>query len=704
MYKLQRFLLIDNKSTSKYLRYNFSSASTNSVKEINKLLIANRGEIACRILKTAKKLGIKTVAVYSDADKKSMHVELADEAYRVGPAPSSQSYLKQDKIIEIAKKSGCHAIHPGYGFLSENANFAEFCNEQKIIFIGPPVQAIRDMGIKNKAKSIMVAAGVPVIEGYHGHDQSDSNLLKEAQKIGFPLMIKAVCGGGGKGMRISQTEEDFFQSLESARTESQKAFGDSLVLLEKYIAEPRHVEVQVFGDTYGNVVHLFERDCSVQRRHQKIIEEAPAPGISEENRKILGAAAVKAAKAVNYVGAGTVEFIMDRHSKDFYFMEMNTRLQVEHPITEAITSTDLVEWQIRVAAGETLPVKQEDINLRGHAFEARIYAENPQEGFLPCPGKIKHLAPPLCDENTRVETGVRQFDEVSVHYDPLIAKLVVWGKNRAEALNMMKIKLSEFNVVGLETNTEFIRRICSHSKFSNGEVHTGFIEENHESLFVENPIPESVVVEAALSLILSDETEGFDSSNDRLNPFRTETAFRLNHTLNRRICLEMKGKKFIVDVKYTEPEGYSIRLNESGSWRSVTGDLKKMDNILELRSFIDGKFKKSRIVKMKNDVFLFMDDSQWHFNLLQPEFLNESNSQTASSRGAAVSPMPGIVEKLFIKKGNKFQIGDPLVSIVAMKMEHIIKADTSGTIQEICCETGEKVDKNKVLVKFEDEV
>lgn len=413
---------------------------------IDKILIANRGEIACRVIKTARKLGVQTVAVYSDADVHSLHVTQADEAYYIGAAASKQSYLCGDKIIDVAKRAGCQAIHPGYGFLSESVEFADLCSRDGVIFMGPPASAIRDMGIKSTSKAIMAAAGVPIINGYHGDDQSDEKLIGEARKIGFPLMIKAVRGGGGKGMRIASSERYFMDALQSARTESEKAFGDSTVLLERYVRSPRHVEVQVFADTYGNAVYLFERDCSVQRRHQKIIEEAPAPGLSEELRTELGMAAVRAAKAVGYVGAGTVEFILDKEDLSFHFMEMNTRLQVEHPITEMITGTDLVEWQIRIAAGEPLPITQDDIKRRGHAFEARIYAENPRMGFLPGAGPLRHLSTPTANEFVRVETGVRQGDEVSVHYDPMIAKLVVWGETRAQALNSLVARLKEYHV------------------------------------------------------------------------------------------------------------------------------------------------------------------------------------------------------------------------------------------------------------------
>ncbi|XP_017482392.1 PREDICTED: methylcrotonoyl-CoA carboxylase subunit alpha, mitochondrial-like, partial [Rhagoletis zephyria] len=430
--------------------YSFRGYSTKAshnvqVRPINKILIANRGEIACRVIRTARRLGVRTVAVYSDPDEHSLHASFADEAYRVGEAASAASYLRGQHIIEIAKKAACQAIHPGYGFLSESVEFAELCQRENIIFMGPPSTAIRDMGIKSTSKAIMAAAGVPIINGYHGDDQSDERLQTEAEEIGFPLMIKAVRGGGGKGMRVADKREDFLTALNSARNESQKSFGDSSVLLERYVRSPRHVEVQVFADQYGDAVYLWERDCSVQRRHQKIIEEAPAPGLSEQLRRELGEAAVRAAKAVGYVGAGTVEFIMDKEDLSFHFMEMNTRLQVEHPISEMITGTDLVEWQIRIAAGERLPLTQEEIGRKGHAFEARIYAENPRGGFLPGAGPLRYLATPQPNEFVRVETGVREGDEVSVHYDPMIAKLVVWGENRTQALNSLIARLREYH-------------------------------------------------------------------------------------------------------------------------------------------------------------------------------------------------------------------------------------------------------------------
>ncbi|XP_012274528.1 methylcrotonoyl-CoA carboxylase subunit alpha, mitochondrial [Orussus abietinus] len=674
---------------------------------IDKILIANRGEIACRITKTAKRLGVKVVAVYSDADRHAMHVNLADEAYNIGPAPSGQSYLRQDKIISIAKRSKCQAIHPGYGFLSENMEFAELCHKANIIFIGPPASAIRDMGIKSTSKALMDSAGVPIVKGYHGEDQSNGTLLKEAKCIGFPLMIKAIRGGGGKGMRIAMKEEDFLETLESARTESQKAFGDSGVLLEQYIAQPRHVEVQIFADKQGNVVHLFERDCSVQRRHQKIIEEAPAPGISKELRSELGAAAVRAAKAVGYVGAGTVEFIMDRNSHSFHFMEMNTRLQVEHPITEAITGTDLVEWQLRVAAGEDLPLRQEEIQLRGHAFEARIYAEDPRNGFLPGAGRLLHLTMPVVEKHIRVETGVRQNDEVSVHYDPMIAKLVVWGKDRDEALRVLRAKLFECNIVGLETNVEFVMDLCSHPNFQKGHVHTGFIDEHSQSLFPKFQVPSNVLTQAALTFILYEEYECLKSIinvKSHIDPFAVEAGFRMNNISMRTFRFNAQGEEFVIDVKYVEPEVYAIRVNKLGPWRQATGILTKKDNIMELTSEIDGLTSQARVVKINDELNLFASNHKWQFTIPKPAFISAISNDADDTKGAAVSPMPGVVEKIFAKQGDTVQKEDPLVVIVAMKMEYIIRAPSAGVVESVLCAVGESVNRNKLLVKLSDPV
>ncbi|XP_043284670.1 methylcrotonoyl-CoA carboxylase subunit alpha, mitochondrial isoform X2 [Venturia canescens] len=668
---------------------------------IDKILITNRGEIACRISRTAKKLGVKTVAVYSEADKNSMHVELADEAYCIGPPPSSQSYLRQDKIIAVAKAAKCQAIHPGYGFLSENVEFAELCQKENITFVGPPASAIRDMGIKSTSKAIMAKAGVPIIEGYHGDDQTNKTLLEEAQRIGFPLMIKAVRGGGGKGMRIAMEKADFLEALESARTESLKAFGDSAVLLEKFIAEPRHVEVQIFADKHGNVVHLFERDCSVQRRHQKVIEEAPAPGIAQELRTKLGEAAVRAAKAVGYVGAGTVEFILDRKTHSFHFMEMNTRLQVEHPVTEEITGTDLVEWQLKVAAGETLPLKQEDIHLKGHAFEARIYAEDPRGGFLPGAGPLLHLTPPRSGANIRVETGVRQGDEVSVHYDPMIAKLVVWGKDRNESLSMLRAQLSEYDIVGLETNIEFIKDLCDHPKFRAAQVHTGFIEENYSTLFPHLQPSDEILSQGALALLISEQTAVLASGKNEKNPsnpFNTIAGFRTNHELNRHFEFSFMDERFKVHVQYVKSGAYLIRVNNKEPAKLVTGSSTVRGDTMFLISEIDGKKQKSRIVSVGRELHIFTNERKWKLTRPEAEFVRKQTLHADMSKGGAVSPMPGVVDKIFVQPGDLVKKGDPLVVIIAMKMEHTMRASCDGKVMNVPCAIGDSVAKNKLLV------
>ncbi|MEL7289419.1 MAG: acetyl-CoA carboxylase biotin carboxylase subunit, partial [Pseudomonadota bacterium] len=449
---------------------------------INKLLIANRGEIACRVIKTANAQGIKTIAVYSDADKNALHVQMADEAVYLGPSPSKESYLRGELIIEKAKELGVDAIHPGYGFLSENAEFANLCAKNNIIFVGPPASAIEAMGSKSAAKHIMEKAGVPLVPGYHGDDQSEAVLKGAADEMGYPVLLKAAAGGGGKGMRQVWSEKEFSQALNAAKRESMASFGDDHMLVEKYLTRPRHVEIQVFCDTHGNGVYLFERDCSVQRRHQKIIEEAPAPNMSQSVREKMGEAAILAAKAINYVGAGTVEFLLDEDDS-FYFMEMNTRLQVEHPVTEMITREDLVHWQLTIAEGKPLPKQQNELTLTGHAFEARIYAEDPNNEFLPSTGTLRLLRTPKENDVVRVDTGVVEGDEVSVFYDPMIAKLVVWGENREIALKRLISALGDYYIDGVSTNIDFLKRVATHPAFVAAELTTTFVEKHHDSLF-----------------------------------------------------------------------------------------------------------------------------------------------------------------------------------------------------------------------------
>jgi len=665
------------------------------VRPIEKLLIANRGEIACRVMKTAKKLGIKTVGVYSDADRNSMHVAQADEAIRIGPAASQQSYLRQDVILQVAQQVGADAVHPGYGFLSENVEFADLCDQKGIIFVGPPSSAIRDMGIKSTSKMIMEAANVPIIGGYHGEDQNVETLRTEADKIGFPVMIKAVRGGGGKGMRIAMTPEEFDAQLESAKREAMKSFGDEVMLLEKFVVDPRHVEVQVFGDQHGNYVYLYERDCSVQRRHQKIIEEAPGPAISWEVRKQLGEAAVRAAKAVNYVGAGTVEFIMDK-SFNFYFMEMNTRLQVEHPVTEMITGTDLVEWQLKAAAGERLPVTQDDLRLRGWSFEARIYAEDPNNGFMPGAGPLHYLATPSPDQHVRIETGVRQADEVSVHYDPMIAKLVVWGPDRNSALLKLKSCLSEFNITGLSTNINFLMDLASHPEFVKGNVDTEFIPRHFDELFGDRTPCHERLCEAILGLILSENKP----NTTKQDPFYCEAETRLNHFLLRTVNLIHDGQTYTATVVSLGGNKYKITLGDSV--HEVSGKLvdHPETNHTELVCNNQGNITKQRLLANKTGVTLFTKEGSYEFGVPVPKFLTASLA--AGGLGDAVAPMPGVIEKVMVEAGSAVQAGDPLIVMIAMKMEYVIKAPKTGVIARVNNQVGDFVEKSKVLVAYEE--
>ncbi|KAH9331472.1 hypothetical protein KI387_003580 [Taxus chinensis] len=530
---------------------------------IEKILIANRGEIACRVIGTARRLGIKTVAVYSEADKDALHVSLADEAVYIGPAAARASYLNGGAILEAARRTGAQAVHPGYGFLSESAPFAELCEGEGLKFIGPPASAIRDMGDKSASKRIMSQAGVPVVPGYHAAEQDPELLKSEAERIGFPVLIKPTHGGGGKGMHVVFAPEEFMDSLQAAQREAAASFGNEAVLLEKYIARPRHIEVQIFGDHHGNAVHLYERDCSVQRRHQKIIEEAPAPNVTEELRHHLGEAAVSAAKAVGYYSAGTVEFIMDTQSDEFFFLEMNTRLQVEHPVTEMIILQDLVEWQIRVANGEPLPLGQAQISRSGHAFEARIYAENIPKGFLPAAGVLDHYCPPVVSPTVRVETGVREKDTVSVHYDPMIAKLVVWGENRDAALVKFKDCLSDFQVAGVPTNVSFLQRLSGHWAFASGQVETHFIQHFSGDLFNDELAKtelEGAKFAGALAVACICMRE---HAKDGLSSLWYASAFRMNHELKRGFQLQWKSET--IDMEWV-PVGFLVTYEKDGTF------------------------------------------------------------------------------------------------------------------------------------------
>lgn len=698
---------IVNKTITSVIRQNHAQILKTDIQRrpIDKVLIANRGEIACRVMRTAKKLGIKTVAVYSDADKKSMHVQMADEAYHIGPAPSIQSYLKGDTILEVAKKSGSQAIHPGYGFLSENVEFCEKCTQEGVIFIGPPPSAIRDMGIKSTSKAIMSSAGVPIVKGYHGDDQSIERLQAEAKRCGFPLMIKAVRGGGGKGMRIAMTEEEFLPQLESAKRESLKSFGDESMLLEQYITDPRHVEVQVFADMHGNAVHLFERDCSVQRRHQKVIEEAPAPGLSEETRNELGAAAVRAAKAVGYVGAGTVEFILHRQTHAFHFMEMNTRLQVEHPITEMITGTDLVEWQLRVASGEPLPVSQEEIIRRGHAFECRVYAEEPRAGFLPRAGTLHRLKQPVVSDDTiRIETGVREGDEVSVHYDPMIAKLVVWGRDRNEALAKTKDKLIQYQVAGLETNVNFLLRLSNAPAFMEGDVHTSFIPQHETALFPEDDLilNEERAIQTALGYLLNSQREEIVNQNWK-GISVPPAAWRSNYQLAKTVPLQFDGKDLKVRVEYCTHNNYRVQIND-GQWYDVEAMLNETDRGLQLITTMNGQRSKVGLLMFEQQIHLYDEKGQTVVELPKPKYQAKAGGDAAGSSDSACSPTPGVLERILVNKGDKVVKGQPLFVVIAMKMEYVVRSPRDGVIATISdVKTGDAVGKGAEIITLETE-
>lgn len=668
---------------------------------IDKILIANRGEIACRVIKTARSLGIRTVSVYSEADRNALHVSMADEAYLIGPAAASQSYLCQEKIIDVAKKSHSQAIHPGYGFLSENLEFAELCSKEDIIFIGPPSSAIRDMGIKSTSKAIMSAAGVPVIEGYHGDDQSDTRLKQEAAAIGYPVMIKAVRGGGGKGMRIAMTESEFDGQLESARREAMKAFGDQVMLIEKFVEMPRHVEVQVFGDQHGNYVYLFERDCSVQRRHQKIIEEAPAPGLTEETRKAIGEAAVRAAQAVNYVGAGTVEFIMDKN-QNFYFMEMNTRLQVEHPVTEMVTGTDLVHWQIKVAAGEKLPMQQSDIQLRGHAFEARVYAEDPNNSFMPGAGPLLHLLPPKSDSHTRIDTGVRQGDEVSVHYDPMIAKLIVWSDDRESALKRCRAALMDYQVLGLSTNIQFLSDLARHPEFIKGNVHTDFIPQHYQELFPERITSHTAICQAVLAIVLQQKEsvkQQVRNTQDPFSPFWLCSGARVNQNPIRWITLMDGDKELKVEVITNKDGTFSVNFADQSF--TVSASLEQREDKTNIITTIDGVKTQASVVRVGDSVHLFTAEGQRELKLPVPKFL--LSSAVAGGMEDAVAPMPGVIEKVAVEPGSQVEKGDPLVVMIAMKMEYVIRAPKAGVVEKVFFKVGDTVRKGVALVHLQED-
>ena len=616
------------------------------------LLIANRGEIAVRIVRTARRLGLATVAVYSDADAQSAHVAAADRAIRIGPSSPRDSYLKIDAIVAAAKQSGADAIHPGYGFLSENADFAQACADAGIVFVGPPPGAIRAMGLKDRAKALMEKAGVPVVPGYLGDDQSADRLAAEAARIGYPVLIKAVAGGGGKGMRKVEAAAEFAAALEGARREAKGAFGNDTVLLEKYVARPRHIEVQVFADLHGNCIHLFERDCSLQRRHQKVIEEAPAPGMSAAMRAAIGAAAVKAARAVNYVGAGTVEFIADASEglkpDRIWFMEMNTRLQVEHPVTEAITGTDLVEWQLRVAAGEKLPKTQDQLAIDGHAIEVRLYAEDPASGFLPSIGKLECLFFPA---GVRIDTGVREGDTVTPFYDPMIAKLIAHAPTRTEAAKQLAAALERLEIAGVKTNNAFLIRALTQPDFLAGQIDTGFIERHKAALLPATGAPPEHILSAAAQLLVGQGGNGGD-------PWDAHDGFRLGGSRPPVVEFLVGGKRRLVEAA---------------------------PSLLTMLRLASGEVA----VIEKGETFL-----------VQPFDPFEAAEAAGSPTDRVVTPMPGKIVQLLVREGEKVAKGQPLAVLEAMKMEHTLAAPAAATVEAIAVAVGDQVGDGTIVVRF----
>jgi 3-methylcrotonyl-CoA carboxylase alpha subunit len=663
-----------------------------------KLLIANRGEIACRVMRTARRLGIRTVAVYSEADADAQHVKLADEAYLIGPAPARDSYLKADAIIGSARRSGAQAIHPGYGFLSENAAFAEACEKAGLVFVGPPAAAIRAMGDKSAAKALMEKSGVPVVPGYHGADQSVAVFAEAARKIGYPVLVKASAGGGGKGMRVVEAEAVLHDAIEGAKREAKSAFGDDRLLIEKYLVKPRHIEIQVFADGHGNAVYLFERDCSIQRRHQKVLEEAPAPGMTEERRRAMGEAAVRAAKAVGYRGAGTVEFIAAQDGT-FYFMEMNTRLQVEHPVTEKVTGQDLVEWQLVVAAGGQLPRRQEELRIDGHAFEVRLYAEDPQRDFLPATGRLHHLRFPQESEHVRVDTGIAAGDAVTIHYDPMIAKLVVWDRDREAARRQLVDALARTEIAGVATNLIFLSAVAGHAAFAAAEIDTGFIARHRGDLLApRGPAPERVQALAALAVLLRRQREAAEAarrSTDPYSPWHVANGWRLNddahHVLRFRdpaeplageqaVTAHFRRRGFVLDL----PSG---ALHASGT---LTADGRLMADL-------GGVQGAATVLRRGDELTIIVEGRNHVLELANP--LAEAAAAEVDG-GRLTAPMSGKIVALRVAAGAAVKRGAPLLVLEAMKMEHTITAPADGVVERLRYKVGDQVEEGAELVAF----
>ena len=650
----------------------------------DRILIANRGEIAVRVARTARRLGIASVAVYSDADVGAMHVEACDQAFRIGPAAVSESYLNAERILEVARASGAQAIHPGYGFLSENAAFARACEQAGLVFIGPPASAIEAMGSKSQAKALMQDAGVPMVPGYHGETQDDARLAAESKKVGYPQLLKASAGGGGKGMRLVESATEFAAALASARREASAAFGDDRMLIERYLPRPRHVEMQVFADSHGNCVHLFERDCSIQRRHQKILEEAPAPGVDRDLRQRIGAAAIDCAQAIDYVGAGTVEFLLDEDGS-FYFMEMNTRLQVEHPVTEMITGQDLVEWQLRIAAGEPLPLEQAQIEPRGHAFEARIYAETPARDFMPAAGRIAYLSQPASGDGLRIDTGVREGDLIGINYDPMIAKLIVHAGDRGAALKKLALALQDYRILGLNTNIGFLARLAAMPELAAAEIDTGFIDKHAARLFAEDEKTfELALLLAAAALLPQREAPA--------SPWETCDGWRLNLPAAQLIELDVETSRHA--IRFTREQG-RWRCEYNG--RETSLELLRLDRH-RLRARVGDRVIEYPAIVGADAVALWLDGQAYRFDIPAADYGGAGESGDADHPRA---PMSGAVVALPVAVGDTVEPGDTLVVIEAMKMEHAIVAQVKARVGEILFALGDQVDEGETLVLLE---
>ena len=663
-----------------------------------KILIANRGEIAVRVARTARRMGIQTVAVYSDADRNAMHVAACDEAHYLGGAAPKDSYLRGDKVLEIAKRTGAQAVHPGYGFLSENVAFAQQCADAGIVFIGPPPAAIEAMGLKAESKRLMERAHVPLVPGYHGADQNETLLLNEAKRIGFPVLIKASAGGGGKGMKVAENEGEFLSALASAKREAKNSFGDDNVLIERYLQRPRHIEIQVFADELGHCVYLFERDCSLQRRHQKVMEEAPAPGMTEARRRQMGEAAVAAAKAVSYVGAGTVEFIAEHDfatSGRFYFMEMNTRLQVEHPVTEMITGLDLVEWQLRVASGERLPQLQDELHINGHAFEARVYAENPRNQFLPATGPINLLRTPATSDVVRIDTGVREGDEISSNYDPMIAKLIVHGENREQALQRLALALDEYAVLGFTNNVEFLQRVARHRAFAAGDIDTGFIGHYASDLLPPLPAPSDAAL-AACALVEWSAARDAGRAASRIagepaSPWALADAFWPNQPDN-----SIDFEYSLGELRYAvgivpSGDGFMLRLPNSEPCAVARIDGERITLTLGERQFT------ARVLRSNMHRVVLLAGERYEFHRVD----RYASPQADDGHGGHLTaPMPGSVVSVLVNVGDSVKKGQPLIIMEAMKMEHSIVAPLDGVVDAIFFAAKEQVKEGAELVSL----